>query len=156
MTEVALIGQDDTDIRERLRESETARQALSSYALTEPFENTIALETVSLGAAVSLLNDLNWHLTRYARWAIVREPSIATDEWLSRALAEEIRAGALMPAATDSRLLLFGVDRSETAPDRLLDPLYVRRSDGAYPDYDLHDVSETLVVRLTATEFEGA
>lgn len=156
MTEVVLIGREETDLRETLRASETARQALSSYALTEPFENSIGLETISLGAAVSLLNDLNWHLTRYTRWVLIREPSIAADEWLSRALAEAIRTGETAPTETMEYLLIFGVKLAESGPDRLLEPLYVQRREGEYPSYDLHDVSETVVVRVTPEEFDGA
>ena len=154
--EVALIGREDVTLRETLKASETARQALSSYALTEPFANTIGLETISLGAAVSLLNDLNWHLTRYTRWALVRDASVASDEWLSRAAAEAIRAGETTPADTASHLLVFGIEDSASGPDRLLEPLYVRRTDGEYPTYDLHDVTDTLVVRITAAEFDGS
>lgn len=154
--DVALIGRETVDLRETLKASETARQALSSYALSEPFDNAIRLETISLGAAVSLLNDLNWHLTRYARWALVRDPSVTADEWLSRAAAESIRAGELSPAETHSHLLIFGIAAADTGPDRLLEPLYVRRDNGEYPSYDLHDVSDTLVVRVTPAEFDGS
>jgi hypothetical protein len=33
--------------------------------------------------------------------------------------------------------------------------MYVVRSDGEVPTYDLRDVAETVVVRVTETEFEG-
>ncbi|ERH02307.1 MAG: hypothetical protein J07HN6_01875 [Halonotius sp. J07HN6] len=150
MTRVCLVGSEDSDLRYELLSRETARAALSTYDLTQPFANTVALETVSLGAAVSLLNDLNWYLVRFTDRAFVREPSISETEWLSRDLATEVRDRELPPEETDQRLCVFGVEN-----DELVEPMYVTRVDGEIPEYDLRDVSETIVVRVTGDEFRG-
>ena len=150
MTRVCLVGSDDVDLRYELLSRETARAALSTYALSQPFENTVALETVSLGAAVALLNDLNWYLVRFADTALVEEPSISETEWLSRDLAIAVRDRELPPEETDQRLCVFGVD-----DDQLVEPMYVTRVDGEIPGYDLRDVDDTVVVRVTAEEFSG-
>ncbi len=180
MTRVCLIGNDDCNLQYELLSRETSREALATYDLTRPFENTIALRTVSVGAAVSLLNDLNWYLTRFVDEALVQEPSISDDEWLSRSLAEQLRNGAVEPDETAEFCKIYGLERvadtdtdsedepesaatdgddsSETErarsepPSRLVEPLYVRRTAGELPDYDLRDVDETLVVRLTEAE----
>jgi len=110
VTRVCLVGSDDVDLRYELLSRETARAALSTYDLSQPFENAIALETVSLGAAVALLNDLNWYLVRFADTALVEEPSISETEWLSRDLATAVRDRELPPEETDQRLCVFGVD----------------------------------------------
>ncbi|HMB50646.1 DUF5804 family protein [Natronoarchaeum rubrum] len=203
MTRVCLVGSPDVVLRYELLSRETAREALSTYDLSEPFENAISLETVSVGAAVSLLNDLNWYLTRFVDTAFVREPSIDADEWLSRELAEAVRNDRVDPAETGTYLKIYGVvseddgapepagpgasgDRSgaaaaegassadaadagaadagaatepsagavQTGPGKLVEPLYVRRTDGSVPEYDLRDVEETVVVRVTESEFE--
>lgn len=150
MTRVCLVGGDDVDLRYELLSRETARAALSTYDLSQPFENAIALETVSLGAAVALLNDLNWYLVRFADTALVEEPSISETEWLSRDLATAVRDRELPPEETDQRLCVFGVD-----DDQLVEPMYVTRVDGEIPGYDLRDVDDTVVVRVTAEEFSG-
>ena len=150
MTRVCLVGSDDVDLRYELLSRETARAALSTYDLRQPFENAIALETVSLGAAVALLNDLNWYLVRFADTALVEEPSISETEWLSRDLATAVRDRELPPEETDQRLCVFGVD-----DDQLVEPMYVTRVDGEIPGYDLRDVDDTVVVRVTAEEFSG-
>ncbi len=150
MTRVCLVGDEDSDLRYELLSRETARAALSTYDLTQPYANSVALETVSLGAAVSLLNDLNWYLVRFADHAFVREPSISETEWLSRDLATEVRDRELPPEETDQQLCVFGVD-----DDELVEPMYVTRVDGEIPDYDLRDVEETIVVRVTDDEFRG-
>lgn len=150
MTRVCLVGSDDVDLRYELLSRETARAALSTYDLSQPFENAIALETVSLGAAVALLNDLNWYLVRFADTALVEEPSISETEWLSRDLATAVRDRELPPEETDQRLCVFGVD-----DDQLVEPMYVTRVDGEIPGYDLRDVDDTVVVRVTAEEFSG-
>ncbi|GAA0674402.1 DUF5804 family protein [Natronoarchaeum mannanilyticum] len=201
MTRVCLVGSPDVVLRYELLSRETAREALSTYDLSEPFENAIALETVSVGAAVSLLNDLNWYLTRFVDAAFVREPSIDADEWLSRELAEAVRNDGVDPADTGTFLKIYGVTREDdgaadperpdaatapgetggtggsspvaassadaadaasepdagaarTEPGKLVEPLYVRRTDGSVPEYDLRDVDETVVVRVTESEFE--
>ena len=150
MTRVCLVGSDDVDLRYELLSRETARAALSTYDLSQPFENAIALETVSLGAAVALLNDLNWYLVRFADTALVEEPSISETEWLSRDLAIAVRDRELPPEETDQRLCVFGVDDNQ-----LVEPMYVTRVDGEIPGYDLRDVDDTVVVRVTAEEFSG-
>ena len=150
MTRVCLVGSDDVDLRYELLSRETARAALSTYDLSQPFENAIALETVSLGAAVALLNDLNWYLVRFADTALVEEPSISETEWLSRDLAIAVRDRELPPEETDQRLCVFGVDDNQ-----LVEQMYVTRVDGEIPGYDLRDVDDTVVVRVTAEEFSG-
>ena len=150
MTRVCLVGSEDYDLRYELLSRETARAALSTYDLTQPYANSVALETVSLGAAVSLLNDLNWYLVRFADHAFVKEASISETEWLSRDLATEVRDRQLPPEETDQQLCVFGVD-----DDELVEPMYVTRVGGDIPDYDLRDVDETIVVRVTDDEFRG-
>ncbi|ELY69529.1 DUF5804 family protein [Natrinema versiforme] len=207
MTRVCLIGEAGTNLQYELLSRETAREALATYDLARPFENSIAVRTVSVGAAVSLLNDLNWYLTRFVDEVLVQEPSISDGEWLSRPLAEALRNGDIEPAATAEFCKIYGLERvapeSESADDagdgaadsrpatesspnaaadsvsgvdggttaasdgskepdrtdvtaptyRLVEPLYVRRTDGEIPEYDLRDVEDTLVVRLTEAEY---
>ena len=150
MTRVCLIGSDESDLRYELLSRETARAALATYDLSQPFDNSVALETVSLGAAVALLNDLNWYLVRFVDHALVQEPSISSQEWLSRELATQVRDRELPPEETDQRLCVFGVEG-----DELVEPMYVTRVDGEIPDYDLRDVEETVVVRVSDEEFSG-
>ncbi len=176
MTRVCLLGDPDLDLRYELLSRETSREALATYDRSQPFENALAVRTVSVGAAVSLLNDLEWYLVRFVEEALVREPSVDPDEWLSRPLAEALREGEVKPGETGEYLKIYGVERSggegdsgdgstgdrsaggepgtvvETAP-RLVEPLYVRRTDGNLPEYDLREVEDTLVVRLTEEEF---
>ncbi|QSG02101.1 DUF5804 family protein [Natranaeroarchaeum sulfidigenes] len=170
MTRVCLVGSPDVVLKYELLSRETSREALSTYDLSEPFENTVALDTVSVGAAVSLLNDLNWYLVRFVDTVLVREPSISEDEWLSRDLAEAVRSNRISPEETGTYLKLYGVETAdgteadETASDggavqterkpQLVEPLYVRRTDGDHPEYDLRDVEETVVVRVSESEFE--
>jgi hypothetical protein len=150
VTRVCLLGDPDVNLTYELLSRETARDALTTYDIEEPFENSLAVDTVSLGAAVALLNDLNWYLVRFVDEALVREPSISTDEWLSRDLAREVRDGAVPPEETDQRLKLFGL-----VDGRPVEPLYVRRKQGETPEYDLRDVEETVVVRVSESEFSG-
>jgi hypothetical protein len=112
----------------------------------------VAVDTVSLGAAVSLLNDLNWYLVRYAREAWVCDPSVSATEWLSRDLAEQVRADTVAPAETAQFCRVHGVRDGE-----LLDPLYASRTDAddPLPDYDLAECDGTAVVRVTETEFDA-
>lgn len=175
MTRVCLLGDPDLDLRYELLSRETSREALATYDRSRPYENSIAVRTVSVGAAVSLLNDLDWYLVRFVEEAIVREPSVDPNEWLSRPLAEALRDGRIEPGETGEYLKIYGVERAddaaesegdgsgadaggepgpvvETAP-RLVEPLYVRRTDGDIPEYDLREVEDTLVVRLTEEEF---
>jgi hypothetical protein len=148
MTRVCLVGKDDVELRYELVSRETAREALATYDLKEPYRNTVAVETVSLGGAVALLNDLNWYLVRFARESLVLEPSVSDEEWLSRKLAEAVRDNEIDPEDTERFLKVFGVRDEE-----LLEPMFVTRTGHELPDYDLHEVDETLVVRVTEDEF---
>ncbi|WP_232685735.1 DUF5804 family protein [Halobacterium zhouii] len=150
MTRVCIAGSEDATIRLDLFSYETARRALATYDVSEPWENTVALDTVSLGAAVSLLNDLNWYLVRLADTAFVQEPSVSRTEWLSRNLAEAVRDGDVRANETDARLKVYGVEDGE-----LVEPMYVTRVQGERPEYDLRDVEETVAVRVTEDEFEA-
>lgn len=183
MTQVCLVG-DDVDLRFELLSRETSREALSTYDLREPYANSVAVETVSLGAAVSLLNDLDWYLARFVADALVLEPSVSDEEWLSLALATAVRDGEIDPEETDQYLKVYGVikpeddadparpDASGSGPDdqqsdepdephgsdgpgTLVEPMYVTRRGGEIPEYDLREVEETVVVRLTEAEFGG-
>ncbi|AQL44218.1 hypothetical protein BV210_16525 [Halorientalis sp. IM1011] len=187
MTQVCLVGDPEVNLRYELLSRETARNALATYDLREPFENTVVVETVSLGAAVALLNDLNWYLVRFTRDAFLREPSVSETEWLSRDLAAAVRDDEVSPDETERFLKIYGVeyesdrddegppdavestesdDRDsdddndpdggtvETAPD-LVEPMYAARTGPELPEYDLRDVSDTLVVRVAEDEFGG-
>jgi len=150
VTRVCVVGSDDVDLRADLFAYETARQALATYDVRSPYANTVAVDTVSLGAAVSLLNDLNWYLVRLAEEAFVLEPSVADDEWLSRSLAADVRDGDVRAPETDARLKVYGVES-----DELVEPMYVTRVQGERPEYDLREVDDTVVVRVTEDEFEA-
>lgn len=161
MTRVCLVGEAETNLQYELLSRETARDALAAYEITEPFENTLAVETVSLGAAVSLLNDLDWYLIRFVADAFVREPSISGEEWLSRDLATAIRNDELEPADSGRFLRVYGIEEPQREGDsggevggqRLVEPMLVTRTGAEIPDYDLRDVERTLVVRVTESEF---
>jgi len=173
MTRVCLVGDGDVNLQYELLSRETAREALSTYDIHEPFENSVGVETVSLGAAVSLLNDLDWYLVRFVDEAMVLEPSVSEDEWLSRDLARAVRDDELAPEETGRFLKLHGLEpagtnvepsEAETAQEgatetdsvagrRLVEPMYVTRTGGDLPTYDLRDVDETLVERVTEDEF---
>ncbi|RQG90770.1 DUF5804 family protein [Natrarchaeobius chitinivorans] len=207
MTRVCLIGDPDCTLQYELLSRETSREALATYDLTRPFENSLAVRTVSIGAAVSLLNDLEWYLTRFVDEALVQEPSVSDDEWLSRPLARALRNGEIEPSETGEFCKVYGLERvsgpdtlatpdgddaphqdgqgdsnsaATSGPDdadsrpesdsassdgdgseagvvsgthRLVEPLFVRRTGGELPEYDLRDVDETLVVRLTESEY---
>lgn len=192
MAQVCLVGNDDVTLRYELLSRETARNALATYDLREPFDNTVAVETVSLGAAVALLNDLDWYLVRFATDAFVREPSVSDSEWLSRDLATAIRDDELDPDDSDRMLKIYGIVEPESGqpasqedgdpsadeqsddsagdgtteddatseptmdqPPALVEPMYVTRTGPDLPDYDLRDVDDTLVVRVTEDEFGG-
>src|SRR6056297_3164682 len=109
MAQVSLVGSDDVNLRYELLSRETARDALVTYDLREPFANTIQVQTVSLGAAVALLNDLNWYLVRFTDAAFVKIPSISEREWLSRELATVVRDDEIAPADTGRYLLVYGI-----------------------------------------------
>lgn len=148
MTRVCLVGAEDVALRGELFGHEGSRDALSSYTIDEPWVNTVAVTTVSLGAAVSLLNDLNWYLVRYARDVIIFEPSVSESEWLSRPLATAIRDTQVDPESTGSLLKIYGIEDGH-----LVEPMYVQRTDGAAPKYDLRNVDDTVLVRITREEF---
>jgi hypothetical protein len=148
MTRVCLVGSEDVELRYELVSRETARNALATYDLREPYRNTVALETVSLGAAVALLNDLNWYLVRFADESLVLEPSVSDEEWLSRDLAAAIRDNDVAAEDSERFLKVFGISDGE-----LLEPMFVTRTGHELPEYDLHEVDDTLVVRVTETEF---
>ena len=150
MTQVCLLGDPDVNLTYELLSRETARDALATYEIDEPFTNSVAVETVSLGTAVSLLNDLNWYLVRFVSEALVREPSISSDEWLSRELARAVRDGAVPPEETDQRLKVIGIVDGEP-----IEPAFVRRTQGTTPEYTDRDVDETIVVRVSESEFVG-
>ena len=157
MTRVCLVGDDEYDLRYELLSRETAREALATYDIGQPYANSVAVDTVSLGAAVALLNDLDWYLARFASAAFVREPSVSDTEWLSRALATQVRNDAIDPETSDRYLAVYGVSEGS-----LVEPMYVRRRDtdpdgsrAPIPEYDLQEVEETVVVRATEAEFGG-
>jgi hypothetical protein len=148
MTRVCLVGKEDVELRYELVSRETAREALATYELKEPYQNTVAVETVSLGGAVALLNDLNWYLVRFVDEALVLEPSVSDEEWLSRELAGAVRDNEINSEDTGRFLKVFGIREEE-----LLEPMFVTRTGHELPDYDLHEVDDTLVVRVTEDEF---
>jgi hypothetical protein len=153
MTRACLLGAAEVDLPVDLLSYETAREALSSYDLEEPFANSIAVETISLGAAVSLLNDLQWYIVRLVEETLVFEPSVSEAEWLSRDLAEAIRDEEIDPVDTGEYLKIYGLLDRESGPPELVEPLFARRVEGEHPTYDLRDVEETAVVRITEAEF---
>jgi len=153
MTRVCLVGAEAATLPADLLAYPNARDALDAYRVGEPYENAVVVETISIGAAVSLLNDLDWYIVRLVDEALVLEPSISETEWLSRRLATEVRNEELEPEETASFLKIYGVERDEDGEKRLVEPLYTQRVDGEVPEYDLRDVEETLVVRVTAREF---
>ena len=161
MTQVCLVGKEGVNLRYELLSRETSRDALASYDLREPYENTVALETVSVGAAVATCNDLNWYLVRFASDALVLEPSITESEWLSRGLATAIRNETVDPEETGRFLQVYGVEYPDAEdgmgerPPRLVEPMFVARTGDTIPEYDLRDVHETVVVRVTEDEFEA-
>jgi hypothetical protein len=160
MAQVCLLGTEGQQLRYELLSRETAREALATYDLREPYGNTVALETVSIGAAVALLNDLNWYLVRFVREALVQSDSVAEDEWLSRELATSIRDGEVDPGETGTFLRLYGIEGNDP-----VDPIHARREDvtgegDAGDDGDAAvperaDYDELLVVRIAESEFEG-
>lgn len=145
-----MIGDPETTLQVEIMGYETARRALAPYDFEQPFENSLAVETISLGSAVALLNDLNWYLVRLVDLALVQEPSISGDEWLTRNLARQVRDGDVRPEETDEYRAIYGLEDG-----RLVEPMYATPIDGHLPAYDLRDVDETVVVRVTGDEFSG-
>lgn len=148
MAQVCLLGDPDRTLRYDLLSRETAREALSTYDLQEPYENSLTLETVSIGAAVAVLNDLNWYLVRFTRAALVQTDSVSETEWLSRTLATAIRDGNIDPNNTGELLKVYGV-----AAGTPKDPVFVHREGDWTPERENYD--EVLVVRVTEAEFDG-
>ncbi|MFW5949506.1 MAG: DUF5804 family protein [Halolamina sp.] len=146
MAQVCLLGEPGGTLRYDLLSRETARDALATYDLREPFENSLAVETVSIGAAVSLLNDLNWYLVRFVDLALVQSDSVSETEWLSRDLATALRDGDVEPAETGDYLEVYGIEDG-----RPVEPTFVRREGEWTPERDAYD--EVLVVRVTEDEF---
>jgi hypothetical protein len=178
MTTVCLVGTSDCDLRYELLSRETARDALATYSLDRPFENSLAVETISLGAAVAFVNDLAWYLVRFVETTLVHEPSVSESEWLSKDLAAAVRDGEVTPEESERYLKVYGVehpadgddeaadgtgggeespagDAAGQSPPRLVEPMFVARTGRQLPEYDLRDVDETLVVRVTEAEFGG-
>jgi hypothetical protein len=169
VTRVCLVGEDDVNLRYALLSRETARGALATYDLDEPYQNTVAVETVSLGAAVAFCNDLDWYLVRFADAALILEPSISEVEWLSRDLATAVRDDRVDHGQTGRFLRVYGVeqqtadsdtggDGDDTAADgapRLVEPMLVARTGETVPEYDLREVEDTLRVRVTESEFDA-
>ncbi len=148
MTRLCLVGADDVDLRGELLDREGSRRALRPYQLVSPWHNTLAVTTVSLGAAVSLLNDLDWYLVRFTRDVLIYEPSLSEPRWLSRGVATAIREQRVEPEETGKLLKMYGINGG-----RLVEPMYIQRVDERVPTYDLRDVEDTLVVRITEDEF---
>jgi hypothetical protein len=121
MTRVCLVGEEDVTLQYELLSRETAREALSTYDLHEPFANAVGVETVSLGAAVALLNDLEWYLVRFVSEAMVLEPSVSNEEWLSRALATAVRDDELAPEETGRFLKIYGLESAEPGGNEAVD-----------------------------------
>ena len=156
MTRACLVGTENVNLRYELVSRETARDALATYDLLEPYANTVALETISLGSAVALLNDLNWYLVRFVDHAWVLEPSVSEDEWLSRKLAVAVRDDDINREESGRHLGVFGVVKDEeSGVRRLTEPMYVARTGRELPEYDLREVDDTVVVRVTEGEFGG-
>lgn len=151
MTTVCLLGDRDAEapLRRELLSRETAREALATYDLYSPFHDSVALETVSLGTALALCNDLDWYLTRFVDETLLQEPSVTDEEWLSRDLATAIRNERAAPEETGRYLKVYGLRE-----DRLLEPMYLARTGSGRPSYDLHDIEETVTVRVTEAEFD--
>jgi len=117
VTEVLVVAREGYTLPADLLTYETARSALSPYDVERPFPGAMAVETISLGTAVSLLNDLDWYLARVADAALVREPSVDETEWLTRDLATAIRDGHVDPEETGDRVLLYRVEDGRLRPD---------------------------------------
>lgn len=148
MPRVCFVGDSDLNLGYELLSRETSREALSTYDITEPFDNSIAVNTVSLGAAVTLCNDLDWYLRRFVTETLILDTSVSTDEWLSRDLATAIRDSEVPPEESDQLLKIYGLDGTT-----LVEPMFVARRGSDIPPYDLRDVTETVVVRISEAEF---
>tara|TARA_B100000809_G_C14969330_1_gene470304 strand:- start:118 stop:582 length:465 start_codon:yes stop_codon:yes gene_type:complete len=152
VTEVRLIGTEHVDLFETLMEYEVSRNALSPYSIIIPFENSIDLTTISLGAAVSLLNDLSWYLSRYVKEALVLEPSIHKKEWLSRQLATAIRNEEIRPRNSKKFLKIYCLSRSEETL-KLTRPIFTTREELLTLNLPHADPSSQIIIRLLDSEF---
>ena len=152
MTEVRLIGTEPVDLFNTLMEHEVSRNALSPYSLTIPFENSIDITTISLGAAVSLLNDLNWYLSRYVKEALVLEPSVHKKEWLSRQLATAIRNEEIHPRNSKKFHKIYCLlSSNETL--KLTRPISTTRDELSTLDFLQPDPNFRITIRLLESEF---
>jgi hypothetical protein len=146
VTRVRVIGKDGYDLRGELLASDTSREALATYDFLDTrIDNSIVVETATLGGALALLNDLDWYLTRYARATEVLEPSVSEEEWLSRRLAERVYEDRIDADETAEFYAVRGVRDGE-----LLDPLYSRNEPA---EYDLADAEFVTTTRIDETEF---
>ncbi|MFB6283833.1 MAG: DUF5804 family protein [Halobacteria archaeon] len=146
MTRIRLAGKPDYNLRYELFSSETSKKALSTYEFLETeIENTMELETGSIGSALALLNDLGWYLRRYTRFVDLQDSSVSDEEWISRQLASEIYGREVEKDDTDRFYRVIGVEDG-----KLLEPLYVRDSP---TDYDLHEKDFQVVTRISEEEF---
>ena len=148
MTEVCVVAKEGATLPGDLYAYETAYRALSTYDLEPRWENALVVETISLGTAMSLLNDLDWYLARVSGDAFVRDPSVDPDEWLSRPLARAVRDSEVDPAEPVNRLRAYGVEDG-----RLVDPTMVLRGEAQEGVYERSEYEETVVVRVTQDEF---
>ncbi|WP_254809549.1 DUF5804 family protein [Natronosalvus amylolyticus] len=119
MTRVCFVGSPDVNLQYELLSRETSREALATYDLRRPFENSLEVRTISLGAAISLCNDLQWYLVRFVDTVLIQEPSVSDDEWLSRSLARALRDGHLEPADTGTYLQVYGLERPDPTSDKV-------------------------------------
>ncbi len=148
MTRVRILGREDVSLEYELVTSETAREALSSYDRVESeveIRNSVVYRTSSLGGALASLNDLDWYLTRYARFSEVLEPSVSTHEWISRSLARKLYEREVDPEDTTEYYLVRGVVDGE-----LREPVYGKEEP---PEYDLYDTDDVTVTRISEDEF---
>lgn len=146
MTRVRIVGKENYNLRYELITSPTSREALSTYDVLETdLENTVEVETASIGSALALLEDIDWYLTRYADFVNILEPSVSEDEWLSRELARELYERDIDPEETDEFYAVRGLEDGN-----VLEAMYVR---GEPAEYDLHDVDEVIVTRISEDEF---
>lgn len=133
MTRVCLIGKSDVTLQYELLSRETSREALSTYDLHRPFQNSLAIDTVSVGAALTFCNDLQWYIVRFVDEVLVREPSVSETEWLSRELASALRNGDAEPDETGEYLKIYGLERpSEQSEEQTAEtPALASPVDGA-------------------------
>ena len=146
MTKLRFVGKPEHNLRYELFSSETSKEALSTYEfLDTEIDNTLEIETGSLGSTLALLNDLSWYLRRYTQYVDLLEPSISEQEWISRQLAAKIYSREIEKNQTSRYYRITGIKNGE-----LLEPLYVRDSP---TEYDLHEKDSQIVTRIAEEEF---